>query len=56
MIVSFFTKLIHKLFICIHLLRFSTCFEPYYAHLQEEIVSGIVTLLKEVTIVINVLK
>ena len=25
----------HKFFILIHLLYFSTCFEHYYAHLQE---------------------
>jgi len=43
----FFTTLMHKFFILIHLLRSSTCFEHYYAHLQEDscisTASGIVT-------------
>ena len=30
-----FTNLIDKLFILIHLLHSSTCFEHYYAHRQE---------------------
>jgi len=33
---SFFTNLMHKFFILIHLLYSSTCFEHYYAHLQED--------------------
>jgi len=36
MIVFFFTNLMHKFFILIHLLYSSTCFEHYYAHLQED--------------------
>jgi hypothetical protein len=44
----FFTNLMHKFFILIHLLYSSTCFEHYYAHLQEDncvsTASGIVTL------------
>jgi len=35
-IVFFFTNLMHKSFIWIHLLYSSTCFEHYYAHLQED--------------------
>jgi len=35
MIVFFFTNLLLKFFILIHLLHFSTCFEHYFAHLQE---------------------
>jgi len=31
----FFTNLMHKFFILIHLLHSSTCFEHYYAHPQE---------------------
>jgi len=30
----YFTNLMHKFFILIHLLHSSTCFEHYYAHLQ----------------------
>jgi len=48
MIVFFFTNLIHKFFILIHLLHSSTCFEHYCAHLQEDncinTASGIVKL------------
>ena len=44
----FFTNLMHKFFILRHLLHFSTCFEYYCAHLQEDncinTASGIVTL------------
>ena len=44
----FFTNLMHKYFILIHLLHSSTCFEHYCAHLQEDncinTASGIVTL------------
>jgi hypothetical protein len=44
-----FTNLMHKFFILIHLLHSSTCFEHYYAHLQEDnsinTASGIVTLI-----------
>ena len=44
----FFTDLMQKLFILIHLLPSSTCFEHYCAHLQEDnwinTASGIVTL------------
>jgi len=36
MIVFFYTNLMQKLFILIHLLHSSTCFEHYYAHLQED--------------------
>ena len=32
----FFTKLMHKFFILIHLLHSSTCFEDYCAQLQED--------------------
>ena len=32
--IVFFTKLMHKFFILIHLLYSCTCFEHYYAHLQ----------------------
>ena len=32
----FFTKLMHKFFILIYLLHTSTCFDHYYAHLQED--------------------
>ena len=46
--VFFFTNLMHKFFILIHLLHSSTCFEHYCAHLQEDncinTASGIVTL------------
>jgi len=35
LIIMFFTKLIQKFFILIHLLHTSTCFEHYYAHPQE---------------------
>ena len=35
LIFFFFTNLMHKFFILIHLLYSSTCFEHYYAHLQE---------------------
>jgi len=45
---NFFTNLMHKFFILIHLLHSSTCYEHYYAHLQEDncvsTASGIVTL------------
>jgi hypothetical protein len=44
----FFTNLIYKFFILVHLLYSSTCFEHYCAHLQEDscinTASGIVTL------------
>jgi len=47
---SFFTNLIHKFFILIHLLHSSTCFEQYCARLQEDncvsTASGIVTLFR----------
>jgi len=36
MIVFFFNNLMHKFIILIHLLYSSTCFEHYYAHLQED--------------------
>ena len=36
MIVFFLTNLMHKFFILIHLLHSSTCFEHYYARLQED--------------------
>jgi len=46
--IDFFTNLMHKFFILIHLLHSSTCFEHYCAHLQEDncinTASGIVTL------------
>jgi len=46
----FFTNLMHKFFISIHLLYPSTCFEHYCAHLQEEnyisTASGFVTLFR----------
>ena len=46
--VFFFTNLMHKFFILIHLLHSSTCFEHYCAHLLEDncinTASGIVTL------------
>jgi hypothetical protein len=46
----FFTNLMHKFFILINLLYSSTCFEHYYAHLQEDncfsTASGIVTLFR----------
>ena len=48
--ILFFTKLMQKFFILIHLLHSSTCFEHYCAHLQEDncinAASGIVTLFK----------
>ena len=48
MTVFFFTNLIQKFFILIHLLHSSTCFEHYCAHPQEDIcigtASGIVTV------------
>ena len=34
-IIVFFTNLMDKFFILIHLLHSSTCFEHYYAHPQE---------------------
>ena len=34
-IIVFFTNLMHKFFILVHLLHSSTCFEHYYAHPQE---------------------
>ena len=47
-IVFFFTNLMHKFFILIHLLHSSTCFEHYCAHLQEDncinTASGIVNM------------
>jgi len=47
--IAFFTNLMHKFFILIHLLYSSTCFEHYYAHLQEDncisTASGIANLL-----------
>jgi len=46
--IVFFTNLLHKFFILIHLLYSSTCFEQYCAHLQEDncinTASGIVNL------------
>ena len=46
----FFTNLMHKFFILIHLLHSSTCFEYYCAHLQEDNCistgSGIVTVFR----------
>ena len=46
--IIFFTNLMQKFFILIHLLYSSTCFEHYYAHLQEDncisTAPGIVTL------------
>ena len=48
--IVFFTNLMHRFFILMHLLHFSTCFEHYYAHLQEDncisTVSGIVTVFR----------
>ena len=48
LMIVFFTNLIHKLFILVHLLHSSAGFEHYYAHLQEDncinTASGIVTL------------
>jgi len=32
----FFTNLMHKFFVLMHLLHSSTCLEHYYAHLQED--------------------
>ena len=32
----FLTNLLHKLFLLIHLLYSSTCFEHYYAHIQDD--------------------
>jgi len=43
----FFNNLMHKFFILLHLLHSSTCFEHYYAHLQNDNfinTSGTVTL------------
>jgi len=34
-IIVFFTNLMYKFFILIHILHPSTCFEHYYAHPQE---------------------
>jgi len=34
--IVYFTNLMHKFFILIHLLHSSTCFEHYYAHFQED--------------------
>ena len=34
--IVFFTNLMHRFFILIHLLHSSTCFEQYCAHLQED--------------------
>jgi len=46
--IFFFTNLMQKFFILIHLLHYSTCFKHYCAHLQEDncisTASGIVTL------------
>ena len=46
--IVFFTDLNHKFFILTHLLNSSTCFEHYYAHLQEDncisTTSGIVSV------------
>jgi len=36
MIVFFFTNLMHKFFILIHLLHSCICFKHYCAHLQED--------------------
>ena len=48
--IVFFTNLMHKFFILIHLLHSSTFFEQYYAHLQEDncinTASGIVTVFR----------
>jgi len=48
LMIIFFSSLIHKFIILIHLLHFSTCFEHYCAHLQEDncinTASGIVTV------------
>ena len=48
--IVFFTNLMHKFFISIHLLHSSTCFEHYCAHLQEDscisTASGIVTVFR----------
>ena len=48
LMVFFFTNLMHRFLILIHLLYFFKCFEHYCAHLQEEncisTASGIVTL------------
>ena len=48
--IVFFTNLMHKFFISMHLLHSSTCFEHYCAHLQEDsclsTASGIVTLFR----------
>ena len=45
-----FTNFMHKFFILIHLSHSSTCFEHYYAHLQEDNCistgSGIVTVFR----------
>jgi hypothetical protein len=52
--IVFFTDLMHKFFILIHLLRSSTCFEHYCAHLQEDncvnTPDGIVTLLGDCSV------
>ena len=48
--IVFFTNLMHKFFILIHSLHSPTCFEHYYAHLQEDncisTASGIVALFR----------
>ena len=48
LLIVFFTNLMYKFFILIHLLHSCTCFELYCAHLQEDncinTASGIVTL------------
>jgi len=48
--IVFFTNLMHKFFILIHLLHSSTCFEHYCARLQEDncisTASGIVTVFR----------
>jgi len=53
-IALFFTNLMHKVFILIHLLHSSTCFEHYCVHLQEHncinTASGIVTLFSDCSV------
>jgi len=48
--IVFFTNLNHKFFVLINLLYSSTCFEHYYAHLQEDncisTASGTVTIFR----------
>jgi len=49
-LIFFFSNLMYKFFILIHLLYSSTCFEHCYAHLEEDncisTASGIVTLFR----------